>query len=118
MHKKPLPPRCATAQTLSNSARPCLEAPDRETSSQPAAGNRGRSLLLSAKQTAELYGVSERKFHAMRRAGLVPPAVCLGERTLRWSRAEIEQSIIDLPRQVTGSIEPEHLRAARERRGQ
>ncbi len=66
--------------------------------------------LLTAEQAArEVYGTSERTFHKMRAAGLVPPAVVLGPRLLRWVRSELEAAVAAMPRQAEPASEPHQL---------
>lgn len=69
-----------------------------------------RASLLTAEQAAkEVYGVSERTFHGMRAKGLVPPAVELGPRLLRWHRGELEAAIAALPRVTEAKPVPAQL---------
>jgi predicted DNA-binding transcriptional regulator AlpA len=66
--------------------------------------------LLTAEQAArEVYGICERTFHKMRAAGLVPPAVVLGPRMLRWVRSELEAAVQAMPRQPQPETEPAQL---------
>ena len=69
--------------------------------------------LLSEKQGAELGGISVRKFHELRVAGLIPEARVLGPRLLKWPRAELEQAYLDMPRQRLAGAEPLQLAKAR-----
>lgn len=70
--------------------------------------------LLTAEQAArDVYGVSERTFHAMRAKGLIPPAVELGPRLLRWHRSELEAAIAGLPRLEAPRPVPEQLSLAK-----
>jgi len=84
----------------------------RERSARPIPGG-SALLLLSEKQAAALYGVSDRKFHDLRVAGLVGDPIVLGPRLLRWPRAEIEAAIARMPRQKLASAEPLQLAKAR-----
>jgi predicted DNA-binding transcriptional regulator AlpA len=70
------------------------------------------SILMAAPQAAQLLGVSERRFHELRRDPNFPKAVVLGARCVRWSRAELTAYVECLPR-VTALDEPAHLRAKR-----
>lgn len=70
-----------------------------------------RMLLTAAQAARDVYGVSERTFHEMRKRGLVPEAVVLGPRTFRWLRSECEQAAANLPRLGSQTAElPSHLR--------
>ena len=71
---------------------------------------KSRPALLTAAQAArEVYGVSERTFHDMRAKGLVPPAVELGPRLLRWHRNELEAAIAAFPRRAEALPVPAQL---------
>lgn len=73
-----------------------------------------RPALLNAEQSArEVYNVSERTFHAMRNAGLVPAPIVLGPRMLRWSRAELEAAVAAMPRQTEPAPAPAQLQRGR-----
>ena len=74
-----------------------------DTASKPA-------LLTAAQSAREVYNVSERLFHLLRKRGLVPPPVVLGKRMLRWHRQELEAAIAALPRQTEPAPEPAQLR--------
>jgi predicted DNA-binding transcriptional regulator AlpA len=84
------------------------------TANHPRSGHKAGppvAALLTAEQAArEVYGTSERTFHNMRKAGLVPPAVVLGPRLLRWVRAELEAAVQSMPRQQEPQAEPAQLR--------
>ena len=68
--------------------------------------------LLNAGQAAQVLGVSERKFHALRAAGLVSEPLCLGPRSLRWARSEMLSHLLQsAPR--GGGEEPARLLRAR-----
>jgi predicted DNA-binding transcriptional regulator AlpA len=74
--------------------------PIRPAASPSPAPSASRPALLTAAQAArEVYGVSERTFHDMRARGIVPPAILLGPRLLRWSRADLEAATAAMPRQ-------------------
>lgn len=78
-----------------------------------AAERRGRvavaPALLTALQAAALLGVSERKFSEMRAAGLVPDAIALGERALRWRRDELLEHVAATAPRVRMQAEPAPL---------
>ena len=65
-------------------------------------------VLLSAPQGAELLGISERRFHELRREPGFPAAVLLSVRCVRWHRDELAAYAKSLPR-VTVLPEPKHL---------
>ena len=65
-------------------------------------------LLLSAPKAAELLGISERKFHELRREPGFPAAFLLSRRCVRWHRQELDQYAKSLPR-VTVLPEPWQL---------
>jgi predicted DNA-binding transcriptional regulator AlpA len=65
-------------------------------------------VLLSAPQAAQLLGVSERKFHELRREPGFPSAVLLGARCVRWHVHELAVYATSLPR-VTLLPEPKQL---------
>ena len=69
-------------------------------------------VLLSAPQAAQLLGISERRFHELRRDPKFPAAVLLGPRCVRWHRAELIEFAQRLPR-VSLLGEPAHLRVER-----
>jgi predicted DNA-binding transcriptional regulator AlpA len=65
--------------------------------------------LLNISEVAQLLGVSERKVHALRAAGLLPEPVSLGPRALRWPVDEL----LDHVKRVAprgGQQMPAHLR--------
>lgn len=66
--------------------------------------------FLNARQAAALLGVSERKFAALRRAGMVPAALELGPRALRWRRDELLDHVGAAAPRVHVLNEPIHLR--------
>lgn len=68
--------------------------------------------FLTARDAAAFIGVSERKFHELRRFGLVPEPVQLGDRTLRWHRQELVNHIL-LRAPRGGQAEPARLAASR-----
>jgi predicted DNA-binding transcriptional regulator AlpA len=80
----------------------------------PRSGHKARppaaALLTAAQAAAEVYGTSERTFHNMRKAGLIPPPVVLGPRLLRWVRNELEAAVQSMPRQHEPQAEPAQLR--------
>lgn len=71
--------------------------------------------LLSDEQAArEVFGVSLRTFAKLLQAEWMPkPINALGPRLRRWSRAELEAAILNMPRQETASNEPAQLRRAK-----
>lgn len=74
-----------------------------------------RVVLLTAEQAArEVFGISERSFHALRTEPWMPAPVCLGPRTVRWVRAELEAAVLEMPRLARdGTQEPAQLRRGR-----
>ena len=71
------------------------------------------ALLTAAQAACEVFGVSERTFHAMRAKGLVPHPIQLGPRLLRWARSDLEAAVAALPRQEPGPAEPAQLARGR-----
>jgi predicted DNA-binding transcriptional regulator AlpA len=70
--------------------------------------------LLSDAGAAALLGIGVRTFHALRQQeSFLPPPVVLGPRLLRWSRAELEAAIANMPRQTLPGSEPLQLRKSR-----
>ena len=65
--------------------------------------------MTAAQAAGEVYGVSERTFHDMRAKGLVPAAVELGPRLLRWHRSELEAAIAAFPRRAEALPAPAQL---------
>ena len=57
-------------------------------SAAPAAP-RAQAILLDARQAAVFLGVSLRTLYALRAAGKLPMPVLLGERTVRYRRADL-----------------------------
>jgi predicted DNA-binding transcriptional regulator AlpA len=72
----------------------------------------GPPVLVSATQAAHLLGISERRFHELRREPGFPSAVLLGVRCVRWHRDELAEYARSLPR-VCVLPEPQHLKADR-----
>lgn len=72
------------------------------------------SLLLDARQGAQLMGISLRKFHAMR--PVLPQPVVLGSRCVRWRLEELMNYVHGLQTTPEPRQEPPQLRAGRERR--
>lgn len=97
-------------QTVCQTPTPTERAPGRPRASarQPIA-----PAFLNARQAAELLGVSERKFAGLRRAGLVPAALELGPRALRWRRDELLDHVEAAAPRVHVLNEPIHLRRGR-----
>jgi predicted DNA-binding transcriptional regulator AlpA len=83
--------------------------PARMPTSERIAGSAATALLTAEQAAREVYGTSERTFHKMRAAGLVPPAVVLGPRLLRWVRSELEAAVAAMPRQSEPASEPQQL---------
>ena len=88
--------------TPAGASSPAPSRPCREPASRPA-------LLTAAQAAREVYGVSERTFHDMRGKGLVPAAVELGPRLLRWHRSELEAAIAAFPRRAEALPAPAQL---------
>ena len=72
--------------------------------------------LLSEEESADLYGVSVRKFAELRDEKWMPLPVVLGPRLLRWSRAELLAAIEGMPRAARERFEPEQLKRVRAER--
>jgi predicted DNA-binding transcriptional regulator AlpA len=70
------------------------------------------SVLLSAPEAARLLGISERRFHELRREPGFPQAVLLGARCVRWHRQELAEYARSLPR-ISLLPEPLHLKSDR-----
>jgi predicted DNA-binding transcriptional regulator AlpA len=87
--------------------------PARMPASERKAGAPATALLTAEQAAREVYGTSERTFHKMRSAGLVPPAVVLGPRLLRWVRSELEAAVQAMPRQQEPATEPAQLLRSR-----
>lgn len=68
--------------------------------------------LLNDDQSAVFLAVSTRRFHELRDEPWMPKPIVLGPRLLRWSLAELETAISNMPRQSDRS-EPLHLLKAR-----
>jgi predicted DNA-binding transcriptional regulator AlpA len=68
---------------------------------------------LNVKEAAELFGVSERTLHQLRREAWFPAPHRLSTRILRWSRASLEAA--NIPTQVSVP-EPAQLAAGRAKR--
>lgn len=69
-------------------------------------------VLLTDSESAALFGVSVRTFHALRDESWMPKPIELGPRLLRWSRAELEDAVAAMPRQ-SGRSEPAALARSR-----
>lgn len=70
--------------------------------------------LLTAQQSGrEVFGVSERTFHNMRKADWMPRPIVLGPRILRWVRGELEAAALNMPRQEQPQAEPRQLQQRR-----
>ncbi len=72
------------------------------------------SILVDAADGARLLGISERRFHELRRAPGFPAAIVLGVRSVRWLREELADYARSLPR-VAVLNEPAQLQARRAR---
>ena len=87
---------------------------DEHAGSAPARAQRPShaSPLLTAEQAAkEVFGVSVRTFHTMREQGLLPDPLIIGQRNLRWVRAELEAAALSMPRKSREQTQhPESLR--------
>lgn len=69
-------------------------------------------VLLTDAESAALLRVGTRTFHDLRDEPWMPRPVVLGPRLLRWSRIELEQAVVNMPRQKERS-EPAVLRRSR-----
>ena len=109
--QSPHPATLAAVPAQPYAAASPTKAPPAPSLRQVIAGEKGhRPALLTAAQAAgEVYGISERTFHAMRSKGLVPAPIVIGPRLLRWSRADLEAAVCSLPRQAPGTPEPAQL---------
>jgi len=56
-------------------------------------GTRAVPLLVEAQTAAGFCSISTRTWRRMDRAGKVPRPVCLGSKTKRWGRQDLEQWI-------------------------
>lgn len=74
-----------------------------------------RPLLTEAAFRALLGGMSERKFHELRAAGIVGAPLQLGPRASRWTHADYQATLARLPRREKAP-EPETLATARRAR--
>ena len=89
------------------------DTPASAQSASPSAGAPFFPVLLTDDQAAACLGVSVRKFHELRGEPWMVRPVVLGPRLLRWPRAELERSILDMPRQPAPGVEPAQLLRAR-----
>lgn len=87
---------------------PNVQAVTRTARAHSAGRSAGSPMLSAAQAAREVYGVSERTFHDMRRRGLVPLPIALGPRLLRWMRADLIEAAAQLPRQQSAP-EPSQL---------
>lgn len=69
-------------------------------------------VLLTDEEAAACYGVSRRMFHELRKEPWMPKPVVLGPRTMRWSLAELEAAIANMPRQQEMGDQPRALARA------
>lgn len=69
--------------------------------------------FLNLKDAIAVLGISERKFHALRADGLIPPPLALGPRCLRWPRDELIEAVKRLAARQTTKAEPPQLVKAR-----
>lgn len=91
-------------QTTNGGTAPGRQAAD---SRSPSAA----SVLITSVQAArEVFGCSERKFHALRNEPwfTAKPRV-LGPRTIRWARHELEAAALNAPAAQTAMPEPATL---------
>ena len=70
-------------------------------------------LLLDARQSAALLGVSLRLYVDLAKAPGFPAARSLGPRCTRWVRSELEAYAMALPKMKRSDAEPSQLAAAR-----
>jgi hypothetical protein len=78
-------------------------------------GDGCRRLLTESDMRRLLGGVSERKFKALRAAGVVGDPLNLGPRMSRWTHADFQQAVARLPRRPAAP-EPETLSQGRRAR--
>jgi predicted DNA-binding transcriptional regulator AlpA len=64
-------------------------------------------------QLVAYFGLSSRKVSELRSAGLLPPAIVLGPRALRWIPSEVVAAVAALPRAQT-LAEPSQLSAGKQ----
>ena len=76
---------------------------------EPAAPSASGLILWTDEQGADALGVSVRKFHELRREEWFPAPIVLGPRLLRWSRAELELAVANMPRLTQPQAEPAAL---------
>lgn len=69
-------------------------------------------MLLSEKEAAFLWGMSERKFADLCKEPWMPKPLELGPRLLRWSRAELDAAVANMPRKSARTV-PTELAARR-----
>jgi predicted DNA-binding transcriptional regulator AlpA len=81
-------------------------------SGAPTAAASAAAVLLTDVQAAQCMGISRRKFHELRDESWMPRPIVLGPRIVRWSRAELEHAVANMPRQEQAS-EPAQLRRGR-----
>jgi predicted DNA-binding transcriptional regulator AlpA len=70
-------------------------------------------VLLDKAQAARCLGISARTFEEIRGQPWCPSAIALGPRCFRWSRAELEAAVANMPRQQQAGPEPKELLRAR-----
>lgn len=70
------------------------------------------TILVDAPEGARLLGISERRYHQLRREPGFPAAVVLGARCVRWHKDELAAYAKALPR-VTVLTEPAQLQTGR-----
>jgi predicted DNA-binding transcriptional regulator AlpA len=66
-------------------------------------------ILLTPANAASKCGVSPRKFQQLRKEPWFPPPIVLGPRLLRWSLADLEAAVANMPRQAAPTNEPYQL---------
>ena len=69
-------------------------------------------MLLTANDSAEFLGISERLFHELRHTPEFPKARILSQRCVRWPRDALAEYIAKLPT-VGAQLEPAQLRRSR-----
>ena len=80
----------------------------------PPSAKPSAALLTPAQAARDVFGISERSFHELRKSAWMPKPVVLGPRLIRFVRAELEAACAAMPRGTVA--EPGQLSRSRIKR--
>ena len=98
--QSPHPATLSAVTAQPSAAASPTKAPPAPTLRQVIAGEKGHrpALLTPAQAAREVFGISERSFHELRKSAWMPKPVVLGPRLIRFVRVELEAACAAMPR--------------------